>query len=489
MANEKRTENRVPTLVGVSSSDLTTPELLSVDPATNRLLVSAVVTSGGGSGTEYTEGDTDTTFTGAIALAEGPSDTATPLQVDASKHLQIDIAASSATVTVDGSGVTQPVSNAGLTELAAAINASSQVDVNIAANGIGLATSAKQDTIIGHVDGIEGLLTTIDADTGNIATSVASIDAKDLMLGTDFSSVFGTSSLIIATQADDVANTADGLQVTNFNMVFDGTTWDRLRGDSTNGALVNLGSNNDVTVTGTVDLGATDNAVLDAIASSVAAIDTDATTIIGHVDGIEGLLTTIDTDTGNIATNTSNAATSLAILDDWDNAASDGASVSGDTVHDNPDAGEPVKIGFKAETSPKGITLVADGDRTDGYADADGLQMVKLNTSFADVISERVTDTGGSSTAFTNFSAVASTKNYVTAITVYNSSATAGYVDFRDGTGGSVLWTVPLPAGGGAVLSGPGPYFKTSANTALAYDVSAALSTVYISVSGFQSKV
>lgn len=39
----------------------------------------------------------------------------------------------------------------------------------------GFATSAKQDTIIGHVDGIEALLTTIDADTGNIATEVAGL--------------------------------------------------------------------------------------------------------------------------------------------------------------------------------------------------------------------------------------------------------------------------------------------------------------------------
>jgi hypothetical protein len=39
----------------------------------------------------------------------------------------------------------------------------------------GYATSAKQDTIIGHVDGIEGLLTTIDADTGTIATEVAGL--------------------------------------------------------------------------------------------------------------------------------------------------------------------------------------------------------------------------------------------------------------------------------------------------------------------------
>jgi hypothetical protein len=40
--------------------------------------------------------------------------------------------------------------------------------------------------------------------------------------------------------------------------------------DATAGLKVNLGADNDVTVSGTVDLGATDNAVLDAIAASVA---------------------------------------------------------------------------------------------------------------------------------------------------------------------------------------------------------------------------
>jgi hypothetical protein len=58
---------------------------------------------------------------------------------------------------------TAAVSNAGLTELAAAINASSQMDVNIAANGIGLATSAKQDTIITAVQLIDDTVFTDDA--------------------------------------------------------------------------------------------------------------------------------------------------------------------------------------------------------------------------------------------------------------------------------------------------------------------------------------
>ena len=62
--------------------------------------------------------------------------------------------------------------------------------------------------------------------------------------------------------------------------------------------------------------------------------------------------------------------TSEAIIDDWDNAASDGASVSGDVAHDAADAGEPVKIGAKAfsfETASAGTapgqTAVAANDR------------------------------------------------------------------------------------------------------------------------------
>lgn len=47
----------------------------------------------------------------------------------------------------------------------------------------GFATAANQTTAIGHLDGVEGLLTTIDADTGVIATSVDSIDDKTPALG------------------------------------------------------------------------------------------------------------------------------------------------------------------------------------------------------------------------------------------------------------------------------------------------------------------
>jgi hypothetical protein len=42
------------------------------------------------------------------------------------------------------------------------------------------------------------------------------------------------------------------IQCQTFGMLFDGSTWDRWRGDSTNGALVDLGANNDVVCAGDV---------------------------------------------------------------------------------------------------------------------------------------------------------------------------------------------------------------------------------------------
>lgn len=113
------------------------------------------------------------------------------------------------------------------------------------------------------------------------------------------------------TPADDQTNIGQGLPaLTNgtarhlltMPYMFDGTTWDRLRGDSTDGLLVNLGGNNDVTVTGTVGLGATDNAVLDDIAAKLGTIDADTGAIATDAAAIEVLLTGIDADTDAIKT-------------------------------------------------------------------------------------------------------------------------------------------------------------------------------------------
>lgn len=103
-----------------------------------------------------------------------------------------------------------------------------------------------------------------------------------------------------ATAADNVTNPSLS-KIGAYGFAFDGTTWDRMRGDSTNGLLVNLGANNDVS--GTVTCNAGTN------------LNTSALALDASVDGVEGLLTTIDADTGGILADTAAIQTAVEILD------------------------------------------------------------------------------------------------------------------------------------------------------------------------------
>jgi hypothetical protein len=370
-----------------------------------------------------------------VKLAYSADGNATHVTADAD-GLLVNLGANN-DVTVTGNVA---VTNAGLTELAAAINASSQMDVNLAASAATVTVSA----------------TNLDIrDLTSASDSVAVLQATASNLN---ATVVGTGTFAVQAAVDELpaaaAITENFANPTTTNlmamgMVWDGAAWDRAAGNSTDGALVNLGANNDVTVT----------------SGSITA--TQATGSNLHMVVDSGTVTTVTT----VTTATTLTGSSLA--------------------HDDADgATNPHKIGAKAVSSTEGVTLVAANDRTNLYADVDGVLVVKQSCTNDDVVSERVSNTDGASTAFTNFGAVASTHNCVSAISIFNSSASAIFVDFRDGTGGAVLFTMAAPAGGGSVIScGNQPYlFRTSQNTALAFDGSAAATTLYISVSGYQSK-
>ena len=161
----------------------------------------------------------------------------------------------------------------------------------------------------------------------------------------------------------------------------------------------------------------------------------------------------------------------------------------GGVAHDGADSGNPLKVGMKAKSSLTGITLVAADDRTDTYADVDGVPIVKIGMPSGNQLIERVSNTDGASTAFSTFGAAANLRNFITSVTIHNAHATTnGFVDFRDGTAGSIIWTFPAPATGGVTHTFNPPLRQPTANTALAFDPSAAITTLYISVAGFQSK-
>lgn len=166
------------------------------------------------------------------------------------------------------------------------------------------------------------------------------------------------------------------------------------------------------------------------------------------------------------------------------------AQVVGAVAHDGAASGNPVRVGAKAETALSGVTLVADGDATDLYAGVDGVLIVRDHCNLEDIVQERTTNTDGASTAFASGLAAPGSgiRLYVTSADICNSSASFCTVDLRDGSGGSVLWTLPVPATGGVVKTF-NPPLKLTANTALAFDPSAATTTITISCNGFKSKV
>ena len=101
-------------------------------------------------------------------------------------NVTLDPGTGGATIATDDAGAGGHVQ---IMKLAVSADASATVIPADAANGLdvdvtrsalptGASTSAKQDTVIGHLDGVEGLLTTIDADTGALAGAVSGTEVQ-----------------------------------------------------------------------------------------------------------------------------------------------------------------------------------------------------------------------------------------------------------------------------------------------------------------------
>jgi len=409
----------------------------------------------------------------------GDSDTMINLQCSANGELLI---ATANPVTVANAGTfAVQVSSA----LPAGTNNIGDVDVLSCALPTGASTLAEQQTQTGHLSNIQDFTETTSTFTSNSADSLALLD------DTVYTGIATPRGKYLAIGASDEADSGNmfpliyhastgGLQVTIAGSIGNARVTGATSHDFSAAAAEPVAIGGRAFAAAPTDVSADGDAVWawhlrngsyvvnQSFAGVLASTGTGASGT-----GTQRVVTSTDSTIGTVTT-----VSTLTTL------------TGGGITHDSADSGNPVKIGARAAATLSDDTMVANGDRTDAVSDLDGAIVMRTGFPLGDLISERVTDTSGTSTAFTNFGATASTRNYVTAIVVYNSSATAGTIDFRDGTGGAVLWTVPIPATGGAVISNGGaPLFRTSANTALAYDVSGALTTVTISISGFKSKV
>lgn len=120
-------------------------------------------------------------------------------------------------------------------------------------------------------------------------------------------------------------------------------------------------------------------------------------------------------------------------------------AATGEVAHDGVDSGNPVKFGGYAITALP--AAVSNADRVNVVADKFGRQ-ITLPVTVRDLVGTQTTTISASTTETTIVTAAANTFNDLVMLIVSNTSASTNTrVDFRDDTGGSVLFSLQVNGG------------------------------------------
>ena len=310
-------------------------------------------------------------------------------------------------------------------------------------------------------------------------------DSQDVMLGTDFSNVLGTGSLVLATQADDLVNTTDTLLVSSFGYVFDGTTWDRLKGDSTDGVLVNLGANNDISGTVTANLSATDNAVLDDIAAKLATIDADTSILAA------GVSTEYQVDIVGALPAGTNAIGKLAANSGVDIGDVDVTSMPGTGVEDAGEtAGGTLLMTGSVRRDTPASSAGTTGDNATLNTDALGKLYVHPAPTELDLATlatahvKKYYTSAGAVTDGIIWSPAAGKRWYVTDISINVSAAATITLEDDLAAGDSAIWKAEIAANGGWSHAFTTPWF--SGEDAADLIITTDAGNIYVSCVGYE---
>ncbi len=167
-----------------------------------------------------------------------------------------------------------------------------------------------------------------------------------------------------------------------------------------------------------------------------------------------------------------------------------GIFIQGAVANAATDTGNPIKVGGVGASGLSTLAAGTHGNRFNMTLDTDGVQLVRNNCPLSDVISERVVVNSAANQAFTKFNASTGKRNYLTTISILNSSTTNTYVHFKDGNGGNstIFFTAVAPAGGGSIITFPTPLRQPTTNTALNIEWDTAVASGFVSCVGFQSQ-
>lgn len=225
MAEAPRDGNRVATLIGVDSVGFTTPTTVAVN-SSHEMLVSATFSP---SGTQ----DVNLTKVAGTAVSLGQK-------------------AMTASIPV--------------------VLSSDQASIPVTVSGV--ATAANQTTIIGHLDGVEALLTTIDADTSNLSVVGGGTEAAAIRV-----TIASDSTGVLSIDDNGGTLTVDNAGLTELAAAINGSSQMDVNLAASNATVTVSATNLDIrdltsTDVVTANLSATDNAVLDNIDADTSAIQT-----------------------------------------------------------------------------------------------------------------------------------------------------------------------------------------------------------------------
>lgn len=479
-----------------------------VDDTNDALQVNVVAGSAGG--TEYVEGATDATITGTALMMEDAADTLRAATGDVTNGLDVDVTRVQGTVTVDGSGVTQPVSgtitaNAGTgTFTVDGSGVTQPVSGTITADaGTGTFTSGGD---VAHNAADSGNPVKIGG-KGNAAAPTAAdegdrVDASfDLQgrLRVDGSGVTQPVSGTITANAGTGTFTVDGSGVTQ---PVSGT----ITANAGTGTFTVDGSAVTQPVSGTITANAGTGDFLSITGHTTNEAFKEATAIGGQLDDTTTTAATEDnvapvritaqraihsnlrnnagTEIGvaaaPIRTDPTGSTTQPVSGTVTANAGTGTRTVAGGAADDVAVSGNPVQIGMVARTTDP--TAVAAGDVAYPMIDTLRKVVTRPYCTHSRITQGTQTLTGTGDVALLAAQG-AGTRIYVTSITASNTSGTATRVDFKDGTTTRISFYLAA-SGGGASHTMPVP-LRIGDNTAFNAALGTGVTDVRVSFQGY----
>jgi len=264
----------------------------------------------------------------------------------------------------------------------------------------------------------------------------------------------GTNDVTVDTShADASSNTDNHYDVGAYLMGFNGTTWDRLRSDTTNGVDVDVvrlpalpAGSNSIGILGAnsgVDIG--DVTINNSTGASAVNIQDGGNSLT--VDA--PLATPVNVQVGN-------GTLAAGVIDETGVSAVDALAVGGGTAHDAVDSGNPVKVGGVAVSGSATPTSVASGDRTRFIANQHG---IPYNIGGHPNLITREYDFGTAAQTDVNLAAAlvaADERIYVTRCEVFCDNANTVAVSARVGFGTANVPSASATGVSGMIASHPG---------------------------------